>query len=131
EFFREGSIRPEDQTFFLIVLLLTLGFWTVLFAALHVLARGLWLTHDHDGDEEDEQSQKLAKLSEFTFRFVFLVNAYSIPLAIFASLAYVADAMVSYMVASISHFHAPSWLGSMFVGAILGILIVLKDRPKI
>ena len=32
ELFREGEIQPQDQSFFLIVLLINLGVWTVLFA---------------------------------------------------------------------------------------------------
>ena len=126
ELFREGEIQPEDQSFFLIVLLLNLGIWTVLFAILHILTRGLWLTRGAgEAGSENERGEKLASISEFAFGYLFALNAFGITLTGIAIVTYVCDAALRYVLTGYLGPRAQGWLIPFVIGGLLGVLVVL------
>ena len=77
EQFFERHIVPEDQLFVLLVILLTLGLWTVALAIFHVLFRGLRLISNPE-TRWLKTNEVLRVLSEATYTFLFVLNAIAV-----------------------------------------------------
>jgi hypothetical protein len=75
---QRGEVTTELDVYLILLFFLTLGIWTILFALLHVICRGLWLVVSGEGNIESRSApirNGLSYVSHESYKYVFILSS--------------------------------------------------------